>query len=497
MTAHRCASVLGAVSNFSLQVMLDRKIITQKQFNFFQNSTDDADFRQIRLYEFVQWWKAVDALSTFSHIPDHWLSSHAQIEGEPWLSLTRAALITISGQIPDPSSPRGQKPKLLKKPLFFRKENPIWTDAALGLTPQSLTWEWSRAGQLEPERIALLARAALLQNVVETFALGGRLEDAHVFVHSVDVGTTQLYLGKYKFSKVDPSSPDTDCILRATLAHLVRVPAFKMELSNPKVAAILEITKGWIDAGQAIDFLVRLRGEMDAYVDVRMDRSDQDHILRISNATNLLCHLTHKIALSLGIAEYAEQIVNRLKTIGTLYQMDWDFPLLESPNLHGMPSLNDSLLITGVRGDLVASDPTYLSSVFYGVLHYLYQKIAVEHRYQIQTGVIPAMPDFEIFLPAGVNLDFTTEDSRVIQGLLALGGKKINVPTGRVNNPGHATLGFSRAQMSSTSTTVIHFGQEEMSKLPPNSIRLNNRWRFFLNRGYWHARHLMRMSLTP
>lgn len=128
-------------------------------------------------------------------------------------------------------------------------------------------WEVGRAGQAMNGAYEETLRASAYQAYWEVLAMGGKMEDAYVFAHSLDSIHTRLFRSKFgmkDFSKYK-GKPIERCLFAPLKEFLRRYPP---ETYSNEVAEIVRQSEGKISGIEAMQMIFKARTQADALLKI-------------------------------------------------------------------------------------------------------------------------------------------------------------------------------------------------------------------------------------
>lgn len=121
-----------------------------------------------------------------------------------------------------------------------------------------IVWEVGRAGQTVNGAFDETLRANAYMAYMEVLAMGGNLEDAWVFGHSLDAGHTALYKRRFKMIEYSGYSGNPkEKLLVAPLATILRL--FKLETLSSAVTEMMAATKNTFTPRRAMEWEFKAR----------------------------------------------------------------------------------------------------------------------------------------------------------------------------------------------------------------------------------------------
>lgn len=165
-----------------------------------------------------------------------------------------ASMWSVGGQVLDP---RRGNIELLKMPW---QEEPNRAELSKRFNRQKYkwVWEWGRTAHDLPKEAEPLASTMAATNYQELLALGGKLEDAYVMMHSFSEVNTRAYLMRFPGTLFpDAASTDkNDALLLVPLAQILK--AFPPSRHSQKLHDVIGASHGKLDELSAIDLTQKL-----------------------------------------------------------------------------------------------------------------------------------------------------------------------------------------------------------------------------------------------
>ena len=202
------------------------------QVNFL---TASRDLPQEKVREFDLWDRRVDLLADYDGVN---------------IPIATATMRTVSGQWLDPWA-RQIRPM----PMPWQSDSArakLAREFDRGMFP--FVWEVGRVAQDLPREAEGLGAAAAMIMYQELIAMGGRLEDGWVTLHSLSEVNTRAYSMRFP-NRIYPEgwADKSDALFLVPLAEWIQ--AAKPETFSGKLAKLIELSDGRLNATRAMDFL--------------------------------------------------------------------------------------------------------------------------------------------------------------------------------------------------------------------------------------------------
>jgi hypothetical protein len=338
---------------FSLDLMEKRGFVSPEQREFFAAIGQKLEPEQIQFYEYLRWYRALDAQHEFGDFKDLVSEYLPPTDEGMVVSLRRAFMWSVSGQILNPAYRPSQSPQWLRKKLPIEHGPHFGELAKWPFETDDFVFEWGRAGkdQSESEALPRFAQLALAHNLNETINLGGDPRKAWIVVGASDEAHLRLYRDRYKFEEFGQVTGNT--LLRRRLTDLLADERFTPRRSFKKVARIAEIARE-VRANPTdlatIRFLSNLKTQLKAPLDLEAlgtRSAERSPPIWLADRSAFFPEIAHHHLRKMGLGSALQQIAAFLNKQATAVRTtaEFDDRLLE-------PSIWDrrnSLYVSGLE----------------------------------------------------------------------------------------------------------------------------------------------------
>jgi hypothetical protein len=522
-----CSNVLNRSQQFSFNLMLDRGEITKAQFDFYSWMAAQSLPDQISFSELTVWLPIHEVEKQLGRTPNQYEIELSEVDqnGMIWVNLRRASLGMTSAQVIYHEDKISAKSKVKRVKMPWQNEAPYNTEPLLNhpelqLEKDFFAWEWKNAGSLEPKIIDTLIRTQSLEAYQQLRYLGGNLNKALIFVHSITEVTTNLYERVYKFKRLAvDSSKSKNCILVAPLSQFINAEKYKPELLLEKVSRLIKITDGKLTGDQALDFLDEVRRTMRADLTYTLNTKSHAHgpIVIFDRSVGFSAR-TSSALRKLGILDKLDQISSYLNsTMIAEKEDDEAYAAVAPPPEHFTKNFSDKsyrredLQISGLSIDEAIANPDYVKLILLGSYHYYLKEL--EHKTAIKPLHIILGTDFYVneMMKYGIIIDLTdfrplpttyfsviTDEPKISQMLADLGAIVTKV---EINNGFKLNLKRMASQGMGASEKKIVFENsftgEQIYKLAKANSALSQSAQNALVSGYWQRKRFLQRTLAP
>ena len=249
----RDGNILDRLQRFTFRKYQERGYRTKEQIRELESLGTTLDPRQVKFYRAIRpgTREEIDAVYP-SELQDSRYNDldFSRLYDDPKRDNITAALMSVAGQVID-------KDGIHFKRLPWEIDDPL-KRPHLDRSKMKFVWEWGRAAQDKPEEINPLSAASTAEIYRELMALGGRVEDAYVVMHSLEKANTRLYALDNPGSIYPADWKDqSDCLFVVPLARLLEKHAPSTFSGRAKQLIVASGKK--LTESDALDFLMTLQ----------------------------------------------------------------------------------------------------------------------------------------------------------------------------------------------------------------------------------------------
>lgn len=400
-------SILAEMQDFSLGKMIETNYITADQAEMFRNLGTGLQTAQINFLEVVHSATPEEIQQFYPRFPEKRVGSEVNYNSNA-VPIKTAAMWTVGGQV------AGENGQVRRLPLPWEKED-ARKGQSLDRTKHKFVWEWGRAAQDVPGEISSLLSTAALLNYLELRALGGRIEEGYVMVHSFDKVNTRYYSRLFPNTIYPKGWTNMDDVLfLVPLKDAIK--KFRPQDVSDQVAKLVQLANGKIDDLKAIDLLIDNKLLRWNELDYQTPRIHQQTPIILQDLSLGRIFVLSKMLELAGLnKEEMEQVMFFLVKIS---------PLLHSSNFNDKYQFAADSLLTGYEyhrrkgveisnldPNIARYEKTYVQSVLMSAAtHYLHQLVfwlQKTHQFPLEEAFKNAAKLMEQWkMPFGVTTSF-------------------------------------------------------------------------------------------
>jgi hypothetical protein len=377
------SSYLDKLQRFPLRKMVETGYLNASEARMFQNLAASLDTRQITFFEVSREASAKD----LEHYPDELLSSRFE-EQKGKLFARTASLWSVAGQVLEREGVRPVHLPWEKEPARRGQE--------LDRKKVKYVWEWGRASQDIPEEIDFITSASSANIYLQLLALGGKLDEAYVMMHSFDKTNSRLYESQYPGSKYPADWGDpNDCLFLVPLAQILKKHPPSLFSSN--VRDLVKKSEGRIGDVEALNLILEAQNSRWQEWDLggKVHQAAPIVLTDFSHATTI------KLGLRLSAIFHSDDKINEVLQLfrswkSTIYSPNSEGKYSNSSNVSSTAPFHRKLgaiEISNIDPELAKRDPRAVATILTAVYVNLVQEVS--HFVELALGYPPEEARYE------------------------------------------------------------------------------------------------------